>query len=213
MQTPDNGRAEAWIEPMSALFFDPEQRAAIRAVLPAGASAEAILSAMNALGEIAATEATTPRLGPPLSYKQQRNNLVRFKKMTRDYAQAIHKHRTPPRTPEADWYTLILRGLGHVYVEAVYAVASLDLKVKENSGRRNSHREETYARVLDVWTRLGGSLYLSHNQHHGTTTGPVIPYLRLAISLIFDEGARSDDTLIGIVKRIRAKRRRMGGVA
>jgi hypothetical protein len=190
---------------MYEAFFDPNQRDAIRAVLPAGASAEAILSAMHTIGELAATEATSPRTGPAGSYREQRDDLIRFKEMTRDYAEAIHKHRTPPRTPEADWYTLILLGLGHVYVEAEYAVADLDAKVKQNSGRKDAHREEIYTRLLDIWVRLGGSLYPSHNQHRRKTAGPVIPFLRLVISLIFDEPERSDDTLIGIVRRIRKR--------
>jgi hypothetical protein len=80
-----------------------------------------------------------------------------------------------------------------------------DFLVKQNSRRRNSHREEIYERVLDIWTRLGGSLYPSHNQRHRKTTGPVIPYLRLTISLIFDEHMLSDNTLEGIVKRIRRR--------
>jgi hypothetical protein len=194
---------------MYEAFFTPDQQAAIRALLPTGdkASAEAVALAMHTLGELAALEATSPCLGyaKPVSYKQRRDDKVRFMEMTRAYAQAIIKNRTPPRTPEADWYTLILRGLGHVHAETVEAVADLDVAVKENSGRKDSQREKIYTHVLHVWTSLGGSLYLSHRQARGTTTGPVIPYLGLALSLIFDEPVLSDNTLIGIVRRIRKR--------
>ena len=197
-------KGELMTVPTAEAFFAPEQRAAIRTLLPAGASVEAILCAMHTIGELAALEATSPRLGPAVSFRERRDDCVRFMKMTQAFAQALLKNRPPRRTPEADWYTLVLRGLGHLHAEAVDTAATLDFMVKQNSGRKNSHREMIYTHLLHIWTSLGGSLYLyAHNQAHegGKASGPVIPYLKLVVSLIFDEPPLPDGTIVDAVRR------------
>jgi hypothetical protein len=207
-------RADDCVMPLSAESdllvpgppFSQEQRAAVCALMPRGVDEKEVQGALRYCEHLAAAhkECVQGRQGvPSRSFTNLRDNWARYAKSMHDAAQIAEQIMPTASALEADE----IRQQRQLHESAARRVAGYWTMAKANKHPRDSHRELVYMHVLHIWTGLGGKLSMSHDPYEGTTTGPVIPFFRLVASLIFDEPALSDSTIIEIVKRDREKRK------
>jgi hypothetical protein len=181
---------------MSALFFDSDQQAAIRSVLPMAMREEesAVRWALNACGELA--------LGHTEYVRCQRNG-ARFKGM-RDALSRIRKkvqrelaRLAPSRKAQRGAVSLLLR----MSRDVARDTADYAFMVEKNTHPKNSHRELIYRHLLYIWTSLGGTLSVTYDSYRKTATGPLISYFQCVASLVFGEAQMRGNTIADIVRR------------
>ena len=185
--------------------FSQEQRAAVCALMPKDADEKEVQGALRYCEHLAAAhkECVRNRQGvSSRSFTSLRDDWALYEKMMHDAVQ-IAERITPSATAlEANE----IRQQRKLYEFAARHAFGYWAMARANKYPRDSHRELVYMHVLHIWTSLGGGLSMSHDPYEGTTTGPVIPFFRLVASLIFDEPALSDSTIIEIVRRDKDKR-------
>ena len=185
--------------------FSQEQRAAVCALMPKDADEAEVQGALRYCEHLAAAhkDCVRNRQGVPFrSFTRLRDDWAHYAKSMHDAAQIAERIMPSATALEADE----IRQQRHLHESAARHAFGYWVMAKANKHPRDSHRELIYMHVLHIWVSLGGKLSMSHDPYQGTTTGPVIAFFRLVASLIFDEPALSDSTIIEIVRRDRNKR-------
>jgi hypothetical protein len=191
---------------MAESLFNPEQQAALRALLPARADAiqteydgERMSGpewGLRFLDHLAVCHREYVQKGRKNSFSAERDELACFEQRLAELV--------PPRAiPEA-----MAQQLHQMRKDVAGLVEIYEDMAKANKYPKNSHRELIYRQILYVWTSLGGKLSVTHDFYKNTTTGSLIPYFEHVASLVLDEPSLSADAIDGIVRR--EKKRQAG---